>query len=333
LTAGHNWKGFARDAAQRAIDRYNTAAQAQVGELNDIATNLHTAGLRYAEVDEEQSARVGQAKKFGDKNGYGAALGENTNRWTDKDLYPHDPTAADVNQDSIGDCYLDSTMGAIANANPQWIKDRIRYDDKTGNFQVSLWNGNQWNNIAVSQDDIRTDIEHRGASWLDNGQPNAPLWPSVLESAYAKFKAPSDNLGHALDKSIGQGGYPQDAMEAFTGNRGKIIDPQGVCLTRQHLDQEIATALGNHQPVTISTNPHGQPLHQSHTYVVESISGTGSDAQITLRNPWNCDDDNPLKTMRLGDIIGSGVPDIGGRIPTNRFDRHPANNVNIGSLG
>jgi hypothetical protein len=25
-------------------------------------------------------------------------------RWTDKDLYPHDPTAADVHQDTIGDC-------------------------------------------------------------------------------------------------------------------------------------------------------------------------------------------------------------------------------------
>lgn len=259
-------------------------------------------------------------------------------RWTDEDLYPHDPTAADVNQDLIGDCYFDSTMGAIANANPQWIKDRIRYDDTTGNFDITLWDGNQWKHIPVTQDDIETDIEHSGASWLDNGQPNGPLWPAVLESAYAKLKAPGDNLGHALKKAIGQGGQPKDAMQALTGNRGKDVEPQSVWLTRQHLDQEITSALGRHQPVTMSTTPNGEPLHKSHTYIVESITGTGSDAQVTLRNPWNSDDENPLITVRLGDVVGSGVPDIeipgtDLRVPTGTIGAHPTFDVNIGALG
>lgn len=258
-------------------------------------------------------------------------------RYTDKDLYPHDPTAADVHQDTIGDCYLDSTMGAIANANPQWIKDRIRYDDKTGTFDVTLWDGHEWKHIPVTQDDIDTNIQHHGASWLDNGRPDAPLWPAVLESAYAKLKAPNDNLGHALDHVIGDGGYPQDALEALTGNRGTSINPQTVWLTNQHIDQSIASALANHQPVTITTTAQGVPLAKSHVYVVEGISGTGSDAQVTLRNPWETNNGTPentpgpLVTVRLGDLIGSGLPT--GDLPNGPFGHHPMSNVNIGSLG
>lgn len=264
------------------------------------------------------------------------STGEKKRRWTDKDLYPHDPTAADVHQDTIGDCYLDATMGAIANANPQWIKDRIHYDDKTGNFDVTLWDGHQWKHIPVTQDDIDTNIQHQGASWLDNGQPNAALWPTVLESAYAKLKAPGDNLGHALDTVIGKGGYPQDAMEALTGNRGTNINPENVWFTNQHIDQEIASALANHQPVTISTTPNGVPLEHSHVYVVEGISGTGSDAQVTLRNPWETNigtpinTSDPLVTVRLGDLIGSGLT---GKLDNGPFGNHPMSNVNIGSLG
>ncbi|PQM50587.1 DUF4226 domain-containing protein [Mycolicibacter virginiensis] len=254
-------------------------------------------------------------------------------RWTDADLYPHDPTAADVKQDSVGDCYLDATMGAIANANPQWIKDRIHFDSQTGAFDVTLWDGHEWKHLDVTQADIDTDIRHNGASWLDNGRPDAALWPAVLESAYAKLKYPGRDLSDALgnDVGIGQGGYAKDAMEALTGNRGTVINPESVWFTNQHIDQAISGALANHQPVTISTTPQGAPLTQSHVYVVEGINGTGSDAMVTLRNPWETNAGTPidtpdaLVTVRLGDLIGSGLP---GPLGT-----HPMSGVNIGSLG
>lgn len=254
-------------------------------------------------------------------------------RWTDQDLYPHDPTAADVKQDSVGDCYLDATMGAIANANPQWIKDRIHFDDQTGTFDVTLWDGHEWKHIDVTQADLDADIRHNGASWLDNGRPDAALWPAVLESAYAKLKYPGTDLADALgnEAGIGQGGYAKDALEALTGNRGTVIKPENVWFTNQHIDQAISGALATHQPVTVSTTPEGSPLTQSHVYVVEGISGTGSDAMVTLRNPWETNTGTPidtpdaLVTVRLGDLIGSGLP---GPLGT-----HPMACVNIGSLG
>ncbi|WP_067966694.1 DUF4226 domain-containing protein [Mycolicibacter icosiumassiliensis] len=291
------------------------------------------------EVSADSKSRTGMLQSLRYPMGDGAPLSPpidtlgGERRWTDKDLYPHDPTAADVKQDSVGDCYLDATMGAIANANPQWIKDRIRFDDETGNFDVTLWDGRQWRRIDVTQADIDTDIKRNGASWLDNGRPDAALWPAVLESGYAKLKYPGKDLADALgnDVGIGQGGYAKDAMEALTGNRGTVINPEDVWFTNQHIDQAISGSLANHQPVTISTTPQGAPLTQSHVYVVEGISGTGSDAMVTLRNPWETNTGTPidtpdaLVTIRLGDLIGSGLP---GPLGT-----HPVAGVNIGSLG
>ena len=126
----------------------------------------------------------------------------------------------------------------------------------------------------------------------------------------------------------------------LTGNRGTTINPGSVWLTNQHIDSEIRNALTNHQPVTISTTPNGAPLVESHAYIVESITGTGSDARVTLRNPWEFnpgDPDNPLITVRLGDLIGSGLADINipgiGEIPSGPLGKHPTYDVNIGSLG
>lgn len=250
-------------------------------------------------------------------------------KWTDKKVFPALPTAGDVKQSSLNDCYLAATMGAVAHANPQWIKDRIHYNENTTNFDVTLWNGHEWQHITITQSDIQTNLDHHGASWPD---PGAPLWPSVLESAYAKMQDPNDSLGHALDYGIGRGGNPPDAMQALTGNRGMSIAPEQVWWTREHLDQDISQALTNHQPVTLSTSTDATlPLVAPHTYMVEGITGSGSDAQLALRNPWEFnpnDPNNGVVTVRLGDVIGSGL--------TGKLDslgHHPVSDVNIGELG
>jgi hypothetical protein len=323
-------------------------AESYANEIYGGATQLFAADQQ---VGTGVAAAVGQVGElsFGEGGPRGPLpedSGDPKHRWTDKDLYPHDPTAADVDQKGIGDCYLDSTMGAIANANPQWIKDRIHYDDATGNFDVTLWDGHEWKHIPVTQDDIDTDLAMNGSSWVNNGQPNGALWPSVLESAYAKLKYPNQTLAGALSNStgIGRPGHAPDAMEALTGNRGTTINPGSVWLTNQHIDQSIASALANHQPVTISSTASGAPLTESHVYIVESITGTGSDARVTLRNPWENNMDTPSHspaptvTVRLGDLIGSGMPDIpipgtDSYIPTSPFGTHPTSEVNIGSLG
>ncbi|WP_343601579.1 WXG100 family type VII secretion target [Mycobacterium sp.] len=57
---GH-WQGTAAQAAQRAIRRFQQAADAQIRELNAISTDVHTAGARYAATDGEQAGGLASA--------------------------------------------------------------------------------------------------------------------------------------------------------------------------------------------------------------------------------------------------------------------------------
>jgi uncharacterized protein YukE len=239
-------------------------------------------------------------------------------RWTEKDLYDGDPLSDDVNQDAIGDCYLISTMAAVAHADPQRIRDRIAYNPQTGEFDVTLWDGGTWRHISVTQADIDANIKARGGSAVDN-YPSAgkPLWPAVLESAYAKLK------GTDL-KGIETGRLAPWAMEALTGNDGKWVIPATEWFTTQHIDTQITDALHNHQPVTVSTSLFGGDLQSRHVYSVEGISGTGSDAVVTLRNPWGADNGQSVITTRLGDLVGTN--------PLGGLGLGPVGMFNIGQM-
>lgn len=241
--------------------------------------------------------------------------------WTDADLYQGAPAGSDVNQDGVGDCYLVATMSAIANADPQWIKDRISYDPRTGLFDVTMWDGSAWRHITVTQADIDANIAAGGASGVDNNVAGAPLWPAVLESAYAKMKAPGQGI-----QGIERGVTPP-ALEALTGNNGDWIFPATEWFSTQHIDTRIADALADNQPVMLSTSMLTEdPVAPMHVYSVEGITGTGSDATVTLRNPWGPGSNlPPVFDIRLGDLIGTN--------PLGGLGLGPTGMINIGRMG
>lgn len=323
--------GFVVDEDLSLLDTgcYSTAERRArrrraLDHLDRIDQHAHT--LQAADADIAVRLHAGADDQAADLPlGWGSG-GDGTDKegpkWTAADLYRGDPSAADINQDALGDCYLVATLGAIANASPQWIRDRIGYDPATGNFDVTLWDGDQWRHIRVSQGDIDVDIAVHGGSGVDNGDPGAPLWPTVIEAAYAKLQAPDMSIEQALIHGIGAGGQPTDALQAVVGNRGRTIHPSIEWFTTQHIDQQISDALRQHQPVTISTTAQPGSLEEHHVYTVERITGTGSDAQVTLRNPWGPDNGPALITVRLGDLIGSGIP--------GAFGFGPVQTVNIG---
>jgi WXG100 family type VII secretion target len=55
------WHGQAGIAAQSALTRFQEAANQQIQELNDISTNIHTAGAHYTSTDEEQQGSLSSA--------------------------------------------------------------------------------------------------------------------------------------------------------------------------------------------------------------------------------------------------------------------------------
>jgi len=55
------WHGQAGAAAQAALMRFQEAANQQVKELNDISTNISTAGAHYGSTDAEQHGALSAA--------------------------------------------------------------------------------------------------------------------------------------------------------------------------------------------------------------------------------------------------------------------------------
>ncbi len=171
-----------------------------------------------------------------------------------------------------------ATMGAIAHADPQRIKDRISYNPQTGEFDVTLWDGKQWRHVPVTQADIDANIAAKGGSGVDN-------YPDGGQAAVAR----GARVGLRQDARQGSEGHRTwpgaHAMEALTGNDGKWVIPATEWFTTQHIDTQITEALQSHQPVTVSTSLFTGDLAATHVYAVEGITGTGSDADGDAAQP------------------------------------------------
>lgn len=239
------------------------------------------------------------------------------------------PSAADIGQNSLGDCFFIATAGAVADRSPQRIRDAISYSEDTGNFTVRLYDGDDWVDIEVSQADIQDNIARGGGSRLDGGTGSEPIWPAVMETAYAKLRGGTLDAGY---RELNEGGKARDAMETLTGSDGDDISRGLVGMLGTEATYEmVSTALANGQPVTLSTDPEETAnwftgifgdedspqdgLADNHVYVVDGIYKDGDDVMVRLRNPWqtnssgsvgettDANSDSAFITVRLEDIV------------------------------
>ncbi len=172
------------------------------------------------------------------------------------------PSANDIEQNSFGDCYYVATLGAVANENPNMIRNAISYDAKTQSFNVTLYDANGQPQVHnVTQAEIDANIAMGGGSRRDNGVAGAPIWPDVMEVAYAKQL--DTNHADGLTEGytdLGNGGWPKDAMRAITGDEGHSVRyDQGFFESRSsamdEVGNQIKDALANDKPVTAWSVP------------------------------------------------------------------------------
>lgn len=129
-----------------------------------------------------------------------------------------DPSVKDVDQGSLGDCFLISGMGAVAAANPELIKKAVR-DNGDGTFTVTFQelqkDGKTFKPHTETVDTYlptRAGTKNRTAyaqSDQNFDPKNQALWPAIVEKAYAQW--------HGGYQAIQKGGQSSKAMEAITG--------------------------------------------------------------------------------------------------------------------
>ncbi len=240
-------------------------------------------------------------------------MGKNIAQHTDHQLYgaTGQPMLEDVDQDLVYDCYLLSSMGALAAQQPDRIRDAIRYDydpndPKAGVFHVTLHHPTRGAvEVPVTQADIEHNIQERGGGIADN-KKGSPIWASVMETAFAKLHDP-DPQNKSLDdayKVIGsetRGGSLHEAMFALTGDVGHNLryshSPKGasappgsagerapfdVPLRKEDVSRfdgavgayaSISEAIGAGRSVTLSTRNEkvDDGLMPHHAYIVTGI--------------------------------------------------------------
>jgi Calpain family cysteine protease len=255
-------------------------------------------------------------------------------RFDAADLYGRGgPTARDIVQDDIGDCYFVATLGAVANQNPGAIRNAISYDARTQSFNVTLHQNGRPVTVNVTQADLNYNISRNGGSSVDNTGRDGPVWPAVMETAAAKLLDTNhrNGLREGFD-SLNEGGKARNAMETITGWKGRdftysrgMFETENAALDR--LGNQAQTALANGRPLTLSTDPERRSiadivagregtqdgLADNHVYVVESARKVNGEWQVTLRNPWASnnagegrDSNSPTITVNLRDLTRTG---------------------------
>lgn len=230
--------------------------------------------------------------------------------FTDKNLYgPCGPVPQDIGQDSFGDCYFVATLAAIAQASPLRIREIIYYDPGSQQFRVRLYDkSGQVRYIWVTQAELEDNVKRRGGSRVDNTGIYERTWPAVIETAYAKMHDSdhSDGLGQGYQAII-HGGFAADALLAITGSAGSRLfyayHPKlGVSGSIFLYGTRVNNALTRGRSVTLATREERDPrslwerltgekipqdgLADRHEFSVVSVAPSGTDWNVTVRNPW-----------------------------------------------
>jgi len=175
----------------------------------------------------------------------------------------------DLRQGALGDCWWLAGMGAIADQNPEIIKQMIK-QNANGTYTVTFGDGEQ---VTVTPDLV---VNSNNSPAFSNPQ-NGVMWPAILEKAYAEKEGSFGEI---------EGGWPGDAMETITG------DDSGDVPSMLQTEEFLSGMLENGNAIGVTTPgdkkdsyyelESGDSLVGNHAYVVKEIK----DGKVTLYNPW-----------------------------------------------
>jgi hypothetical protein len=203
----------------------------------------------------------------------------------------------DVNQGSIGDCYLLSSMMEIARQgvtqnNVMGFIPSMIHNNGNGTETVKLYQPTSENAATGGYTFAPVEETVSNASLPSFGATGATydgmqeIWPAVIEEAYAQMMG-----GYSV---LNQGGWPSDALMALTGQDAWTLAPAGLSY------QDLIGMTNNHDLITFDTaqgtgaaNPYN--LVDTHAYAFGGYAKlAGAASTIQLVNPWGYDNPAPI---------------------------------------
>jgi hypothetical protein len=239
-------------------------------------------------------------------------------------LWSGTPTADQVQQGEVGDCFYLSSLASMAQRQPELLQSAI-HDNGNGTYTVKLYQPQKdgtFKPTAVTVDDKIPEMADGSVAYGGAPDEKSTLWVSIAEKAFAKL-----NRGYTV---IDQGGDERDAMSALTGkpSMGMDLSPAKADAIYGRLQKAIAgnklTTAGTYaagdinkalagfrrqgldpsfDPKTFSYDKYG--VVDSHAYTVTGVSTDATGQKyVELRNPWG--ETEPVGADGKGDGVDDG---------------------------
>ncbi len=196
-------------------------------------------------------------------------------------LFRGEPSASQVFQGFIDNCYFPATLSAIAKTNPAVLKDIIK-ENADGTFTVTFKKrdifSNEMHNVEIRVDsDLYVDDDGYllyGHSSLGDKAATRSLWFPLIEKAYAQFRKNSyNNLGH--------GGLPQEVMTDLLGIEATAQKLESASI--EELWASLTSGIKAGIPVVFATPKKEGALASDHAFSLLSVHEADGKRMVKVR--------------------------------------------------
>jgi len=202
----------------------------------------------------------------------------------------------DIHQGQIGDCFLLSSIGELAQWHSSSITNMIK-SNANGTETVTLYAGTNGKPAGFGATSFKPITETVTNTFASNGVNNGAtqdvvngtkeIWVQVLEKAVAQ-----EDGGMS---AISNGGNPCIALQELTGHTATWNNP--ATLSAATLTRDLTG--GDLIVMDTASSGLGYGLVGNHAYMMEGVQGTGSSAMVKLGNPWGMDQPQLIPVANL----------------------------------
>lgn len=189
------------------------------------------------------------------------------------------PSADDVEQGGVGDCYFMAVLSSVAKVDPWRLKQTI-VDLGDGTYAVKFNKGATAVYVRVDAD--LPTIGGGTLAYANFGREGS-TWVALVEKAYAFFRT-----GAGSYKSLEAGWMDESYAALGATGRNQYAAAGGDALLAA-IDKELAA--GKSVTFAIGKAPAESGLVGGHAYMVDAVvkGADGKPVALRLRNPWGVD--------------------------------------------
>lgn len=187
------------------------------------------------------------------------------------------PSANDIVQGDIGDCWFVSTLASVAIHDPSRIRNLVT-QRADGTYDVRFYK-NPTTTVDIHVDGLLPVNHWGGLEYAQLGQGGCD-WVAIVEKAFTYFRNPSI----AADYNTIAYGW---GREAFSDLGGSFTEALPSVSNATQLFDDVIWGLIFNTAIDFGTNGGASgPLVHEHEYTVVSARESGGVDQIEVRNPW-----------------------------------------------